>query len=180
MKCYMGIDNSTDNVGVGVLDHKGNLIHYECIHARDYVKKNGSDPDDEIERISYIKSEVDNLIKKYNPDVIGLEDTTLTSFGGKSTSANVGVLKKLTKSLGVLENMFFENDIAYMVIGVGAWRKGKIDAKGRIEKKKQAIEYVNKKYGLELLWKGDTSKFNQDDIAEAIMIAEYVLKKMSK
>ena len=180
IKCYMGIDNSTDKAGVAIIDANGKLIFHDCINAKDCVKKNGGDENDEIERIAYIKSEVNRLYKKYKPDVIALEDTTLTQFGGKSTSTNVSVLKKLTKSLGVLENLFFENNIAYMVVGVGTWRKGKINATGRIEKKKQAIEYVNSKYGLELEWRGDTSKFNQDDEAEAIMIAEYVLWKMSK
>ena len=37
--------------------------------------------------------------------------------------------------------------------------------------KKSSVEYANKTFGLELAWKSKTSKFNQDDLADAINVA---------
>ncbi|MEG1621675.1 MAG: hypothetical protein RR322_07170, partial [Oscillospiraceae bacterium] len=42
--------------------------------------------------------------------------------------------------------------------------------------KKMSVEYANKTYGLDLIWKSPTSKYNQDDIADSINIATSQIK----
>ena len=42
--------------------------------------------------------------------------------------------------------------------------------------KQSSIEYANKTFSLDLMWKSKTSKYNQDDIADAINIAYSQIK----
>jgi len=155
-------------------------VAYDCITARDFIHKNGGDPMDEIARITYIRSQLQSIIDQYQPTVVGLEETVLTQFRGKATNTNVAVFRSLSKCLGVVECELFDKEIPYIIFGSSEWRKGKIKGRDRIEKKKNAIEYVNEKYGLELKWVSDSSKFNEDDKAEAIMIAEATRERYKK
>lgn len=177
----MGLDNSTDRVGVGIIED-GKLIHYECIELSKLIKEQEwyTEACDYLDRIMLLKEELKERIQHHKVYAVILEDTTLSSFGGKSSSNNVDVLKKLTKSLGNIEVMLLEMDIAFQTVLPSEWRAGKIKGSDRIAKKKAAIKYVNDKYGLDLQWKGDSSKYNDDDIAEAIMLAEYGYNKLSK
>ena len=36
--------------------------------------------------------------------------------------------------------------------------------------KKSSVEYANKTFGLDLVWKSKSSKYNQDDLADAINV----------
>ena len=47
----------------------------------------------------------------------------------------------------------------------------KRDGTKREEMKQKSIELVNKEFGLDLKWISKSSKFNQDDISDSILIA---------
>jgi hypothetical protein len=82
--------------------------------------------------------------------------------------------------LGVTEVLLIEKDIAFQTLGASEWRSGKGFGAKRDEQKARCIDYVNRKYGLDLQWVSKSSKKNDDDIAEAIGIAEYMDNKMNK
>ena len=69
------------------------------------------------------------------------------------------------------------NNLKVSFIGVSQWRSalglftGTRKGTTREEMKKSSVEYANKTFGLELAWKSKTSKFNQDDLADAINVA---------
>ena len=48
---------------------------------------------------------------------------------------------------------------------------GKRESTKREEMKQKSIELVNKEFGLDLKWFSKSSKFNQDDISDSILIA---------
>lgn len=173
----IGIDQSTDKVGWGIINSDGELIDYGCISVKAEMKEMDVDSDWEIARIAYVRDRVDEIIKQYSPKLAGLEDTVLVSFSSNRNFRNVGVLKTLTKCLGILECNFFDHDLDYIIFNNSEWRKGKIKGGDRIAKKRNAVKYVNNKYNIDLQWFGDYSKKNDDDIAEAIIIAECVLER---
>lgn len=114
-----------------------------------------------------IKLQLCELIEKHNPDYIALEDTVLEK--------NPKVFKQLSKLLGVLEETAKEYGINCCVVPSPTWRKTcGIKGRKREEKKKGALLFVKRVYGLE----GDI-----DDIAESIGIGyhiSHVLKKYGK
>lgn len=168
----LGLDQSTNKTGYAIME-KGQLIDYGLIDLTSFS-------DDVLVRIIENRKQIENLIEEYEICVVGLEDTILKSFGGKASGGNVDVLKKLTKMLGVTEVLLIEKDIAFQTLGASEWRSGKGFGAKRDEQKARCIDYVNRKYGLDLQWVSKSSKKNDDDIAEAIGIAEYMDNKMNK
>lgn len=156
----LGIDASTNKTGVCIMEY-GKILHYGVIdlskHSKDY-----------LERIQELKNRIEKLIQRANIGAVAIEDTTL-----KDVQANnVDVFKKLTKNLGCIEIMLLENDIAFQTIKAGEWRKGKELGSRRQDQKKNAVDYVNKYFELDL-------KYADDDIAEAILIALYLDNKIN-
>jgi len=172
-------DQSTNKVGFAVMEDM-KLIHYELIDLEKEIKSHDEYLNkDYLERIALWKQILLDKIKEWSIQVVGFEDTILTSFGGVSSN-QVDVLKKLTKSLGVAEITLIEKQIAFETIPAGVHRKGKGFGKKREEIKSNAITYVNERYGLSLRNYNPKSKDNDDDIADSITIAEYLSKKFSK
>lgn len=60
----LSIDASTKSTGIAIFD-KNKLIHYECIHAENNNK---------IKRIKKMTKKISELIKKYNPSDIVMQD----------------------------------------------------------------------------------------------------------
>jgi hypothetical protein len=62
-------------------------------------------------------------------------------------------------------------------IGVSQWRSslglftGKRKDTTREMMKQSSVEYANKTFGLDLVWKSKSSKFNDDDLSDAINVA---------
>ena len=132
---------------------------------------------DTKQRMSQMKNEIYILWDKYQPIVIGLEDTTLrtsTYFTGKvsvTKPLNVDVFKTLTKQLGIIENDMYEKEIEVFTVLPSEWRKTcGVKGRKREEQKENAIKFVSEKFGLDV----------SENVAEAICIAYHIHKKVLK
>lgn len=176
----MGVDNSTDKTGWAIMENK-KLIAYDEVHLSKLIKKDDRFLNKEyIDRIVLYKEILSDVIEKYNVQVVGFESPIVKSFGGKATNAQIETFGKLREALGVLKVTLIEKEMLYQTFYPSEWRKGKGLGRKRAEMKRKAIEYANENYGLNLLWKSENSVKNQDDVAEAICIAEHLDSIMNK
>lgn len=97
MKRVLGIDCSSTTIGYSVLDidEKSNKIDFICA---DYIKpiKKGSI----IERIVDTRDKMQNIIYKYKPDYIGIEDI-ISFMKGKSTAKTIIMLTTFNRMVGL-------------------------------------------------------------------------------
>ena len=175
----LALDQSTNKVGWAVFNNR-KLELYGMIELEKEIKGNEKYLNkDYLERIALMKETLYKMIKEHKIEVVGMEDVALVSFGGTSTN-QVEVFKKLSKALGVYEIALIDKQIAFKTIGAGTWRVGKKFGRKRDEIKANTIEWVNKEFGLELKEYDPKSKENDDDIADAIGIGDYLSKLMLK
>lgn len=145
----LGIDSSTTATGYAILN--GNKIIKSGV-----IKPNKTLSS--IERIIYIEKEINALYDKYKPDFICIEE--MVSFrNANSMRVLIGLIYHL-----VIE--YTKKEALVVLVRPSEARKGKISGRKREEIKKQSIDYVNKKYKL---------KINDDNISDAIILAEYGL-----
>lgn len=166
----LGIDQSTRKNGWCVMEHDTmEIVDYGIIN----LEKEADDSADYLDRILVMRGMLDELIDKYEPTLVIVEDIFMNSWGGKATKGNVETFKKLAKLLGVLEVHMIDNKILFTTIKTGVWRKGLGFGRKRAEQKKRSIELANELYELDLIWVSDHSTKNQDDEADAINITRY-------
>lgn len=172
----LGIDQSTSKTGWALFDN-GKLEDYGLIELEKLIKKDDRFENKEyLDRIVLLKEIILDMVREKGVDIVGFEDIIMTSFGGKSSSNQVDVFKKLAKALGVLEVGMIENDIYYITTPAGVWRTGLKLGKKREEIKANTIKYVNEKFGLDLKEYNPKSSINDDDVGDAIGIGEYLSK----
>lgn len=100
---------------------------------------------DFADRLVSIKTQVLDLIKEYNIEIVALEDIQLQ----QNKVQNVKTFKMLAEVLGVLEETLQENKIKYYVIPPVTWKATlKIAGKGRTAEKAAAQKYVKDVYNL--------------------------------
>lgn len=169
-KVYMGIDASTTCTGVSIFsDNK--LVYYGAI------KPQG---DNWRERLMNEGPELKAVMKKYRPDKIYMEDVPKETHGGSNTLMILGAVQGYI--LGVASSL----SIPIEFIAPTSWRSkagmfdGTKEGKKREVLKKKAIEMANEKFGLELKWVSPSSKFNEDDIAESVLICATMLGIITK
>lgn len=179
----MGVDQSTNKIGIGIMDN-GKLLHHEEINLKQIIKNDDRFLNKEyIDRICLFKEILLNRVKVWNVQAVAFEDPIVNSKNvsrSKNGNKNIEIYGKLKEALGVYKVALIELDMLYETYLPPEWRKGKKLGTERNDMKKNAIEYVNKKYGLNLLWIAPNKSKNQDDIAEGIMICEFLDKKLNK
>ena len=135
-------------------------------------------PDDITEwrdRILWMGKQLDDCIKTHKIDKIYCEDVPLIM-------NNPQTLKILSALGGVVLGVVSANNMEVEFISVSKWRSdlglftGNKKDTQREEMKKSSIEYANKTFGLNLIWKSKSSKKNQDDISDAICVAYSQIK----
>ena len=111
---FLGIDPGTVRLGYGCIK-KGvslELVSYGVI---------GDASKNHIDRLSYLGGEVRKLIKKYKPDVLGIEQVYFSK--NKKTALSIaearGVVLFVASSLGVPVLEFSPSDIKRVVAGDG-------------------------------------------------------------
>lgn len=164
----MGIDASTKCTGYSIFKNK-ELISYGKIPITDEC-------DDWRHRILYMVNELDKLIIKYNVDTIIVETPV-------KTIKNVETLQLLFTLNGAILGLANARNISFIPIEVNGWRKSlgllKDIPKDLKDKrsilKERSINMANEIYDLDLVWKSASSKFNDDDISDAILIAHSVI-----
>lgn len=113
----------------------------------------------EPKRLFQIKQNIQQVIEKYNPDFIIMEDVFLGD--------NPKGYGSLSQLIGVLKVLCMENDIPFDLAMAGEWRKRlKIKGRSRDIYKNNTIIFVENKFNI-------TMSNNLNDIADAIAIGWY-------
>ena len=156
----MGIDASTTSTGWCIFEDR-NLIAYGVI------KPKGADWRD---RLVHQGPELAKVIRQYNPEKIIMEDVPLKHGNSK-------VLVVLGAVQGFIYGLTASFDVPIQFLLPSEWRSplglfdGTKEGTKRAELKRKSIEKANKLFNLNLTWKSPNSKYNEDDISDAILIA---------
>ena len=167
---YMGIDASSSCTGISVFINN-ELVHYEAI------KPEGNDWRD---RLFHEGPALSQVIKKYRPNKIYMEDVPLKASGGLKTLVILGGVQ------GFIYGVAASNNVPIEFVSPTSWRSmiglfdGTKEGKKREVLKQKAIEKANDYFGLNLRWVSPSSKKNEDDIAEAILICAAMLGIITK
>ena len=156
----MGVDASTKSTGWSIFDGK-ELIGYGIIKP---------DGKDWRERIVNQAPKLIEIINKYHPEKIYMEDVPLKA-------QNPYVLVQLGAVQGFFYGVAASFDIPIEFLIPSQWRSpmglfdGTREGTKRAEMKRKSVEKANELFGLNLIWKSPSSKFNEDDVADAILVA---------
>jgi crossover junction endodeoxyribonuclease RuvC len=119
----LGIDPGTATTGFGILEKKGKqikVLNYGCIITDPYFSDG--------ERLKKINKEVNNLIKKYNPDVISIESLyffkNLKTAMPVSQAKGVILLAAANKKIPVFE--FTPLQVKMAITGYGKAEKNQV------------------------------------------------------
>lgn len=162
----MGIDGSTTSSGWAIFDSN------ECKRlASGRIQFNDKDWRDRIFKEWKVFNEI---IQKYRPEKIFMEDVPMKD--GKSTILKLGSVQGMALCLASQYNI----NIHFLL--PNEWRSGLGLYDGtrqgthREILKKKAVETANQLFNLKLLWVKEKSKKNEDDEAEALLIAYSQIK----
>jgi Holliday junction resolvasome RuvABC endonuclease subunit len=168
MKC-VGVDASTSCTGYSVFED-GALVDYGAI------KPKGKDW---RERLVAEGPEFKALLKKHRPDIIYMENVPLMKKRQMETlvilGACQGYVLGIASSIGIPIEFLMPTEWRSHIGLYDGTRKGMT----RDEMKHKAVELANKEFGLDLKWYSPSSTRNDDDIAEAILIAYSQIKPKS-
>lgn len=162
----MGIDASTSSTGWSVFDGD-KLVTYGVI------KPSG---EDWRERLINEGPMLNAILDKYKPEKIYMEDVPLKSASSKA-------LVVLGAVQGFIYGILASHNVPVHFLIPSEWRSplglydGTREGTKRHELKRKAIVKANEVFNLDLLWVSPNSKKNQDDQAEAILIAYSQVKK---
>ena len=162
----MGIDASTTSTGWAIFEDN-KLITYGVI------KTKGEDWRD---RLIHQGPKLTEIIKKYNPERVIMEDVPLKS-------ANSKVLVILGAVQGFVYGIISAFEIPVQFVLPSEWRSplglydGTREGTKRKELKKKSIEKANQLFNLQLNWVSPSSSKNDDDISDAILLTYSQTKK---
>ena len=165
----MGLDGSTKCSGWCIFDDE-ELLHYGKINA---------DKDLEWrERVVYMMKEVASLIHEHHVKELCVELPV-------KTIKNVNTLEQLFSLHGAILGVASALHIKFTPVNVNTWRKElglltdipKDTKDKRSILKERSVCLANELYDLDLVWKSKSSKDNDDDISDAILIAHTVIHK---
>lgn len=156
---YCGLDLSTSCSGYSIFEDN-NLIAYGAIKPKG---------DDWRERIMDETMQLAALLRKYNPDKLYIEDVPKKP--GNNTLLKLGAVH------GMILSLCAGFKLNPTLLLPNEWRRkiglydGTRNGLKREVLKEKAVRMVNDVFNLELKWVKPNSKLNDDDIAEAILIA---------
>jgi len=157
----LGLDCSTTSTGWSIFDDKG-------LAAYGIIKPDGNDW---RERLILQAPKLKEIIEKYKPQKIVMEDVPLNSQGGLKILVVLGAVQGLV--LGIASSL----NVPIRFVTPNEWRSkvglftgNRTDTK-REEMKRRSVEMANQEFGLNLQWISKSSKKNEDDISDAILIA---------
>lgn len=155
----MGVDGSTSCSGWSIFNDD-KLIDYGAIKPK---SKEWS------ERLYQEWRYFCEIIEKYKPKKVYYEQPPLKD--GKITLLKLGAVQGLVIALCA------QYDVEIEFLSPSEWRKsvglfdGTHEGTKRDELKKKSIEKANQLFDLDLVWKAPGSKFNDDDIADSVLVA---------
>lgn len=157
----LGLDASSASTGFSIFDNKG-------LAAYGIIKPEGNDW---RERLVHQAPQLKEIIEKYHPTQIIMEDVPLNGKGGLKILVVLGAVQ------GMILGLASSYGIPIKFVTPNEWRSkvklftGNRDDTKRDEMKKKSVEFVNQEFGLKLKWISKSSKFNEDDISDSILIA---------
>ena len=157
----LGLDMSSNKSGYALFDDK-NLITYGLWEPKDKMEWR--------DRVIYMGEQLDDFLKHNEVNQVYCEDVPLMM-------KNPQTLKMLSALQGVLMGVCVANNVKVTFVSVTTWRSllGLFDktqkGKERDEMKQKSIEMANRIFGLDLVYKSPSSKYNCDDQSDAILIA---------
>ena len=157
----LGLDASSASTGFSIFDNKG-------LAAYGIIKPEGVDWRD---RLVHQAPQLKEIIEKYHPTQIIMEDVPLNGKGGLKILVVLGAVQ------GMILGLASSYGIPIKFVTPNEWRSkvglftGNRDDTKRDEMKKKSVEFVNQEFGLKLKWISKSSKFNEDDISDSILIA---------
>ena len=156
----IGLDCSTTSSGWCVFDNDI-LIDYGVVK---------SDVSDWHKRLWHQAKVFGELFDLYKPEKIYMEDVPLNLNGGAKVVVMLGAVQ------GMVYGVAASRQIDIQFIQPSAWRSplglysGTRSGTTRAELKKKSVEKANELFGLDLIYKSPSSKFNCDDISDAILL----------
>lgn len=162
----MGIDASTTSTGWAIFEGT-KLITYGVIQP---------EGEDWRERLVHQGPFLHKIIQRYRPNKIYLEDVPLKMANPKALvilGAVQGFIYGITANYGIPVEFLLPSEWRS---SVGLYDGTKEGTK-RAELKRKAILKANELFGLNLVWVSASSKKNQDDIADAVLLAYSQVKK---
>lgn len=160
----IGVDGSTSCSGYSVF-RDGTLVDYGAI------KPKGKEWD---KRLMQEWQEFCAVVEQYHPDVLYYEQPPLKD--GKITLLKLGTVQ------GMILGLCAQYNIKIQFLSPSDWRKelglfdGTRQGMCRDELKRKSIKKANEIFGLNLVWTAPKFKKNDDDIADAILIAYSQIK----
>ena len=162
----MGIDGSTSSSGWAIFESE------DCKRIDSgRLQPKGDIWRDKIEQEWTMFSQI---FEQYHPQKIYMEDVPMKD--GKSTILKLGAVQGMAICLAAQ----YDAEIQFLL--PNEWRSvlnlydGTRQGTHREVLKKKAVETANKLFGLNLLWVKEKSKKNEDDEAEALLIAYSQIK----
>lgn len=155
----LSLDASTTSTGWAVFNKYG-------LAAYGVVQPEGEDWRD---RLVHQSPKIKEIIEKYHPTKIVMEDVPLKSGNSK-------VLVILGAVQGFIYGIAASYSIPVCFVQPSEWRSplnlydGTREGTKRKELKKKSIEKANELFGLNLVWVSPSSKKNMDDISDAILL----------
>lgn len=155
----MGVDGSTSCSGWSIFNDD-KLIDYGAIKPK---SKEWS------KRLYQEWQYFCEIMEKYKPEKVYYEQPPLKD--GKITLLKLGAVQ------GLIIALCAQYDVEIEFLSPAEWRKsvglfdGTHEGTKRDELKKKSIEKANGLFGLNLVWKAPGSKFNDDDVADSILVA---------
>lgn len=122
------------------------------------------------ERLQDFIPQLHEIMKAYKPKKMYIEDVPLMKKGGLNTLVILGAIQ------GMLLGICCSHSVDVEFIPVATWRKniglfdGTAEGKERNMLKQHSIEKANKLFGLDLVYVSPSSKKNDDDISDSILI----------
>lgn len=164
----MGLDGSTKSSGWCIFNDD-KLVCYDKIVITDT----------ELtwrERIVIMMKEVSYIAVRYHVEELCVEIPV-------KSLANVNTLEQLFSLHGAMLGVASALHIKFTPVNVATWRSftgisEDIPSKTKDKRsilKERSIKLANKLYDLDLEWRSKGSKFNDDDISDAILIAHTVI-----
>lgn len=161
----LGLDLSTSSSGWAVFNYRG-------LEAYGVIKPDG---DDWRDRLVHQTPKIREIIERYHPTRIVVEDVPLKTANPKTLvilGAVQGSILGLASSYGVPIKFVLPSE----------WRSplglydGTREGTKRKELKKKSIDKANEIFGLHLVWVSPSSKKNEDDISDALLLAYSQIK----
>ena len=158
----LALDAATNTTGFALYDNK-KLIHYGTYKVDNNLTA--------TERINRVKHWLLNILNEWKPDLVGLENIQLQSYGPKN-DYQVETYRILANLQGVILDTLLENNVKSELVYAVEWRAtcGVGEGTGRENKKKAAQNKVKIWYDLNC---------TQDE-ADAICIGKHFTSKRKK